>query len=480
MLYRLALCTLTLTLVMTGSLSEAAKLSKKDRAAVENDTATHQQKSNYVGSVVTDEVRRYALLQAWAVHPADHPIKSYTAQISADRVPALFRGTDADRMLVENGAVSICLMEEPCASHLADIAVQMNQLPKETLVSAYRQNSQIDAELFREQIGSNIETAVAAEKELEYEARPSNEFAQTVASEGQILDFMLDPYTNETITRVVTGNGNQQIVREENGAQVILADLASTGDKFLVTTPDGRRSQADQVKLTYFGYLLISDNELHSYDGETHQQLFFPEGFGAAQVQRNDVYETGAILLERKNDGGEKFLDFSSLGRALDMNQKLDYALLNLRNGDAAFFDVDLAGKNVHFLSNCAPKKGGLFNECSEINKQEALYNKDGFINNDHYLWAIDWARTPEGLYAVVQEGSKITVTDMTSGERKLAFKRGMGINWFELEKGADGNLALTAKLGFKEKTIPDLLGEFSKLPAFDQGNKDESTSKAE
>ncbi len=151
MLYRFALWTVVLVLAMTSGLSEAAKLSKKDRAAVESGSATHQQKSSYVGTVMTDEVRRYALLQAWAVHPADHPIESYTAQISADRVPALFRVTDAGKMLVENGAVSICLMEELCASHLADIAVQMNQLPKETLVSAYRQKSQIDAELFREE-----------------------------------------------------------------------------------------------------------------------------------------------------------------------------------------------------------------------------------------------------------------------------------------------------------------------------------------
>ena len=469
MTFRLTLWVVGFALAMAGHSAEAAKLSKKARAAVEDGTATPQQKMDYVGHTMTDEVRRYALLQAWSANPAEFPIESYTAQISADQVPKLFRGTDAGDMLIENGAVSICLMEEPCGDHLADIAVQMNQLPTETLVAAYRQKSQIDVEIFREKIGSNVSTAIASVQEPEREAKPTSSIAQPIASEGQILDFMLDPYTKETITRIVTGNGNQQIVREENGSELILANLASTGEKYLITTQDGRRFQADQVKLTYFGFLLISDNELHSYDGQNHQQLFFPEGFGAAQVQRNDVYETGAILLERKSDGGEQFLDFSSLGRALGMNQKLDYALLNLRNGHAAFFNVDLAGKDVHFLSNCVPKKDGLFNECSEINKQEALYDKDGFINNDHYLWAIDWARTPEGLYAVVQEGSKITVTDMTSGERKLAFKRGMGINWFELEKAADGSLALTAKLGFKKRKIENLVEEFDGLPTYER-----------
>ncbi len=468
MIIRLALWTLGFALLLGCLNADAAKLSKKTRAAVENGTATQQQKVGYVGKLAEDEVNRYALLQAWSANPEGFPIESYTSQISQDRIPALFRGTDAARMMVEGGAMSLCLQEEPCTDHLTTIAVQMNKVPRKVLVAAYKQKSQIDAELFREQIGSNLDDAVATAQQQAATSRstPASATTSPAVTEGQVLDFILDPYTNETITRVVTANGNQRILREEDGNNVVMADLASTGEKFLVTTPDGKRFQADKVKLTYFGFLLISDNELHSYDGTDHQQLFFPEGFTAAKVQRQDVYETGVMLLERKKGAGNKFLDFSSLGRSLGVNQKLDYALLNLRTAQLAYFNVDLAGKEVQYLSNCVPKKGGLFNECADLERKESLYDKNGFINNDHYLWAIDWARTPSGLFAIVQEDSKITLTDLNSGERKVAFQRKLGINWFEVEKSADGELLLTAKLGFKKKTMPDIAGTFASLPA--------------
>ncbi len=478
MLARFAICMTALLLTFSGQ-AEAAKLSKKDRKAVESGTASHEQKANYVGHAMTDDVQRYALLQAWAVNPADFPIETYTAQISEDRVPSLFRGTDAGKMLVENGAVSICLMEAPCADHLAAIAVQMNELPRETLVTAYRQKSQIDAELFREQIGSNLETAVAS---AAVAATPAPVATQSPApsQSGQILDFLLDPYTNQTITRVVTANGNQQVIREEGDENVVLADLASTGEKFLVTTSDGKRYQANQVKLTWFGLLLIAGNELHSFDGEKHQQLFFPEGFDAAKAQRHDVYETGAIVLERQEGGASAFADLASIGRSFGLNKKLDYALLNLRNGRVEFFNVYLDGKNVHVYSNCVPREGGLFNECADIDQREGLYDTDGFINNEHYLWAIDWARTPDGLFAVAQEGNKITVTNMANGDRRLAFKRGLGINWFELDNAGDGNLTLTAKLGFKKGRITDLATEYSSLPEYEPEEAKDERAEAE
>lgn len=456
---------LLVTILGCGAAQQNKQHSRQTSQSILNGTATIQEKRNFVfNGVSSDQVTMYALTDVWNANPGEYPISDFTKQITPEQVPASIRTTSVGMQMVHLAAINMCFKEEPCLNMLVDFIKNINNIPLATLKLAYTEHVRIENSSLQRQVASNFNNAI-----INYNAKVKVQQNKAIVSsmpEGKVLDFYTDPHSNLLIKREVNSAGNQVIKSEKDGGISKLADVLATRSGFLITLLNGERYKTKSIELTYFGFISINGNKIKSYDGEILNSIQIPQGFKAAKIQRNNIHETGLILLEKvidKRDGG--FLDsFKSLGSSLGINKKEDYILLSLKNGTMFKLDVDTAGKELNYYSGCKAKKKGLFpyNSCSKMISKESLESKLGGQNSRHYYWAIDWARTKLGTVAAVNEGTELVLLNFDTGAKTIAFKRGMGINRFTLSEHDSGEVSIDVRLGFSSESLDNVFNSFS------------------
>jgi hypothetical protein len=79
----------------------------------------------------------------------------------------------------------------------------------------------------------------------------------------------------------------------------------------------------------------------------------------------------------------------------------------------------------------------------------ESLYNQYGFPNYSHYFWRIRWFNTPSGVIVIAQENEykDVTLTNLTTGQKVVAFHSLGGFNSFDVVQDASGKITLSVDM---------------------------------
>ena len=86
-----------------------------------------------------------------------------------------------------------------------------------------------------------------------------------------------------------------------------------------------------------------------------------------------------------------------------------------------------------------------------------------------HYAWSIYWFRAQTGTYLITLEDAfkNVNVTLLETGEKRVAFTRGLGIRDFSAIQQPDGHLSISAQLAFTVKNLDNVEVAFSGLPLY-------------
>ena len=125
---------------------------------------------------------------------------------------------------------------------------------------------------------------------------------------------------------------------------------------------------------------------------------------------------------------------------------------------------------------NCR-KRNALVNTCKDSVTKEQLYNSTG-KNIRHYAWSVFWFKAPGGTYLIaLEDGMRtVTVTKLETGERRVAFNRGLGLADMTAAQDDDGRIRMSASGGFRTDKIDDLETSFSGLPTYPLAESDGKT----
>ncbi len=304
--------------------------------------------------------------------------------------------------------------------------------------------------------------------------------------EGSIVDVASNSLTGDFTYLIKTGQSEDIIKYSRVGQSdaITLAYVSNSTSGVSVETVTGKKMSGDAIILASQGFVVSRAASAFRFDPYKGVSSFSSkEGFHIAPFQNGDVASTQFILLEKDNKPNEKgsmsdlFQSFKDAGNAFGIvdSANYEYMLADLNSDTVIPLDVTLDGKEVAEYSGCK-KKNSLVNECSQMRMRDSLYRPDGSKNLGHYYWKIFWFNTPEGPFSVTQEAGlrKLTITNLNTGEKVIAFERMLGINGFSVNQNAEGVISIKASLGFSSETIPDALAFFKSNLLAQQANNAE------
>lgn len=288
--------------------------------------------------------------------------------------------------------------------------------------------------------------------------------------EGTIVNYGYDSVTGD-VTYFASTAQDTIIIKwcrvSTDTEPITIAKADFVNDKWTVSTVTGKKITGDKISLFSKGFVVGRESTGFLYKvGESLKSFATPDGFNIAEYQNGDVSETNLILAERapqseNNQADSFFSSAKNLGASFGINKKEDYVLFNFDSGQQVPINVSLEGKNVAVYSDIKKQHfNGLVNECGKVDFFESLYNKYGDPNSEHYFWRISWFETKNGPILIVKESgasSKVTIQNLKTGKKVVAFERFLGINWVVANKKSDGKIELKVKLGSSIKTISDV-----------------------
>lgn len=482
-----AFCSVSTNITLAAS---PFALSSDQISRVEAGTGSLEEEAAYVFMCKMEPACGMALLQVWEKNGGAVSMSRFMP--SAEQVPPLFRGTDMGQKLIEQGAVSKCIGDNPCRAFLVSATKTLRSLPPDQLKQVYQEKAQFDWEQARKasaaQVQSNLTAAIVQGSAHIPSAQPANApmasplhspqpAANNETAVGEIIDFARDARKNVTFQLARLANGTREIQRRSPDGVKRLATVMGHEGKWLIEATDGNTFEAIDIQLTSRGFIGGTRGKLVSYtDGVGFSKVTWPVGFHTASVQRGNVTDTGYVLLERdsaggRNSGTDMFDSLTELGHLLGVNKREDYILLDLHSGKNYPINLSLSGKNVTTTVGAygCQKRNALINTCKEVNTKtrESLYGELGLKNIRHYIWAVYWFKAPSGTYLIaLEDGFKnISVTKLETGEKRIAFSRGLGIADFTATQNDDGHIQIRAQLAFTNHDIDDLEVAFSNLP---------------
>jgi hypothetical protein len=301
-----------------------------------------------------------------------------------------------------------------------------------------------------------------------------------IDTEGTIVSYGFDILSGDFTYVAQTTPGNFVIKSGRalvQGDPVTIATAERRGPQWLVTTVTGKKFSGLRLIPSSRGFIVARDNTGFRYiPGKGMTSIAAPEEFAIAGLQNGDISNTGYILLERTpsaNNGannaslGQLFGAIKNLGSTLGMNKKEDYALLNIDSNKLVPVNISIEDKQVQIMSACR-KRNNFVNDCAQMDSFESVFQKDGSKNLSHYFWRISWFNTPEGRPILVsQEGglSKVSATDLNSGKKVILFERTLGIAGFYAIQKPDGEVSVSAKMGFSTENKDNVLSLIDTLP---------------
>ncbi|MFY8299581.1 hypothetical protein AAEU28_12510 [Pseudoalteromonas sp. SS15] len=283
--------------------------------------------------------------------------------------------------------------------------------------------------------------------------------------EGSVVNIGANRLTGEFTYAIQNFDGSFTLKYNKANSQhgaIKVATVYKQGDSFKVNTVTGKTFTGSSVTPTSDGFVIGRKGSAFRYviGSEQVKSITLLDGYHIAKHQNGDVASTNFILLEKdeakKSDSLGNFLSATKdLGNAFGINKVDDYVLININNGKQVPLDVSASGKNVAKHSGCVNK--GLYNKCSNVSFNEALYEKSGLKNNSHYFWSIDWIDTKTGPLAFYKTSSKVKVVDINKEQVHTVFSRALGVNEFTLIEKVDGTVGVKAQLGFSSDLIEDV-----------------------
>lgn len=285
-----------------------------------------------------------------------------------------------------------------------------------------------------------------------------------LAPEGRVTAFSANEKTGDVVY-VVRETPQQFMVRLARPAtghgSVLIGSILGSSGNWRFSSVTGVTLGGSRFFPTPQGLAMVRERSGFFYRAGQGQTPFgVPEGFHIAAFQRGDVANTRHILLERdaevQNDLAKSASD---LAHMFGVSKKFDYALLNVDTNKMLEVPISLGDKETVILDNCR-KKNAFFSECATSESISSFWNQDGSRNAGHPYWRMTWLQTRTAPVMIVKEGtlgSTVAVTDLSTGQRVVAFERTLGVNDFSPIRNPDGSVTLQAKLGFSSDAIQDL-----------------------
>lgn len=284
--------------------------------------------------------------------------------------------------------------------------------------------------------------------------------------DGPITDFGGDGVTGTVSYVVDLGDGSAAVKHYNVHAgkpPLRIGSLTRRGEQVSFQSVTGESAGGIAAKPTSRGLVLLRDGSLVSYDlANGTKVLAVPEGFHVAEFQNGDIGATRHVLVERderqSTDAGKLMTDGAALFSVFGKEKSHDYGLLNVDNGNVIALNMALSGKQVGHGTGCS-RQTGLVNRCSGWKAYNAIYQPDGRPNYSHYFWALQWQNTAHGPVATaIENGLKeVNVIRLGDGARFNAFRRGMGIQYFDTESLPNGSLKLVAYWAFRGHPVEDI-----------------------
>lgn len=477
--------TISISLFVTASMPLAASwfgnsdnktLSKSDIEKIDQGQGSHEQNSQYIQMCVEDNACRYGLIQAWSNDTSEHSLDAVAKTMPPQKNQALFDGTDIGRMMHEYSLVLNCNLVPACQENLLEITKIIRSVPDEMLQAAYKDKTQLDKDKFTRVIQNKIISAVKSSEDKAQYTPPStltdnSARSPSTYSSDKVIDFYLDPYNNDKNYLKSTASGNLAIFYYPEGNKARehkIADILGESGHYLIETVTGETVDAKSYHLTNKGFIATGRDKLYGYTINAGlAQYTSPVGFHAAEIQMGDAYKTGYMLLERDTatDRVNKLgSNLSALGALLGVNKKEDYALIDLHTGKLFPLNIAYDGKTQLQMYNCR-KKNDFFNICKSAVERETLFNKFGLKNYEHYVWRIQWFRTPEATYLIAREEGKagLSATRLEDGKKARIAYRTLGIADWEAGQHDSGKIWVDVRLTFnKERYTEDLDSDFN------------------
>ncbi|WP_231365739.1 MULTISPECIES: hypothetical protein [Thioalkalivibrio] len=293
-----------------------------------------------------------------------------------------------------------------------------------------------------------------------------------VEPQGEISSYGFDTTTGAVTYLMAVADREYQVrtANPSNGlAPVTIAHAERGRSNWSIRTVTGETLRGSHLMPTSRGFAVARDENAFIYaPGEGVSTLGVPDGFHLAAHQNGDIASTGYILIERnraRSSGESMMRTMRALGDALGGSSAEDYALINYRDQSVVPINISSEGGQVSVHSECR-QRNSIVNECANMHSFESLYDpRTGRRNEGHYFWRLHWFGTEQGPIAVSHEAGlrRIAVTRLDTGEKAVAFSRGLGIASMDAEQHPSGRVKVTGGWAFRSHELPDAFEAFDK-----------------
>lgn len=260
--------------------------------------------------------------------------------------------------------------------------------------------------------------------------------------EGEIFTFKGNSLTGEVAYFVKTGGKSlktftiKYVKVKSSDAPITIAQGIIHDDYMEIETASGSKMKGSNVIITSKGFVVIRNKTGFMYTiGKGIISFATPDHYHIAEFQQGDIQSTGFILLEKEKVNHEVnpimgFLDSASdLGGALGLNEKRDYALMNVNSGK-------LIELNILYVAS----------------QQNNLFMNNGQKNSTHYYWRARWFKGLNGTYVLYHPNAsfKEKALDLNSGKEIVLFDGTFGSVGWASKYVAENKLqvTLTKQLG--------------------------------
>lgn len=296
---------LLVSITGVASAGDTPTLTKEQIEKVEAGKGSVAEKSIYISACATDLTCKAALLQVWNANGGDVAMNRFLPP--QEKAPALIRGTDMGRHMMEMVALNKCFVSAPCSDFLVDATKTLRGLPAADLKPVYEAKAKTELEQAAknsgEQVQRNLATAIAKAQDNPPQTKisevisvPISEIqpANREASSGEIIDFARDPYSNVTFQLVKLPNGSREIQRRSAEGVKRLASVIGREGKWLIEPDGGAPIEAIDLQLTNRGFIAGTRTRIMAYtEGTGFSPVQWPAGYHSAGVQRGDVAQEG-------------------------------------------------------------------------------------------------------------------------------------------------------------------------------------------
>ena len=294
-----------------------------------------------------------------------------------------------------------------------------------------------------------------------------------VDPEGAIRNYAIDPVSGLATYLAETEPNTFQIkvIRVGTDAEPVQIGTAFRRDSgWQVVTVTGKKMSGEDLTIMQgAGFLVARSSAAFVYrPGKGIQNVSIPNDFLVARFQRGDVLGTNHLLLERyvspQSRDNNIFDSLKALGNTLGINKKEDYALFNFAKSEVIPINISDSGKSVGSYSRCN-RRNAVVNDCARVDFRESLYDNIG-KNLSHYYWRINWFSTPpSGAILIAQENGlkDITIRDLISGKKTIAFNRTLGISGYDAIQSSNGKIGIIANMGLSREKIDDAVAFLAK-----------------